>query len=224
MSAFKGRLVRIILCGAILAIGLGLLAWKVDVGVLVARCIGVLREAGPGAFFTAMAVLPVFGFPLSPFTFAAGPVFGPTMGAGPVVLCAILATVVNVALSYWVAARALRPLMERLMTWLGYELPQMPAGTAWEAALLVRIVPGTPFFLQSYLLGLARVPFGIYMVVSSLVPAAYIVGTILAGDALMRKDPGALAVGGVVFVLAAVGLHRLRRKLRTARRARAAAE
>jgi len=203
--------------------GLGLLAWKVDVGTQVTRCIGVLRGAGPVPFFAAMAVLPVFGFPLSPFTFAAGPVFGPTMGAGPVVLCAILATVVNVALSYWMAARALRPLMERLMTWLGYELPKMPAGTAWEAALLVRIVPGTPFFLQSYLLGLARVPFGIYMVVSSLVPAAYIAGTILAGDALMRKDPGALAVAGVVFVLAAVGLHRLRKKLQAARRVRATA-
>jgi len=145
------------------------------------------------------------------------------MGAGSVVVCAILATVVNVALSYWVAARGLRPLMERLMKWLGYDLPKMPEGTAWEAALLVRIVPGTPFFLQSYLLGLARVPFGIYMVVSSLVPAAYIIGTILAGDALMRGDKGALAAAGLVFALAAVGLHRLRKKLQAARRARAVA-
>ncbi|HTJ77813.1 MAG TPA: VTT domain-containing protein [Rariglobus sp.] len=215
---------RIILCAAVLVIGLGLVAWKMDLGAEITRCIGFLREAGPAPFFTAMAVLPVFGFPLSPFTFAAGPVFGPTMGAGAVVMCAILATVVNVALSYWVAARALRPLMERLMKWLGYELPRMPEGTAWEASLLVRIVPGTPFFLQSYLLGLAGVPFGIYMVVSSLVPAAYIVGTILAGDALMRRDPGALAAAGAVFVLAGAGLHRLRKKLQAARRARASAE
>ena len=222
MRVSQGRLVRIILCLVILAAGLGVLAWRVDVGGQITRFIEVLRHAGPGPFFIAMAVLPIFGFPLSPFTFAAGPVFGPTMGAGPVVACAILATMVNVALSYWVAARALRPLMERLMKWLGYSLPQMPAGTAWKAALLVRIVPGTPFFLQSYLLGLARVPFGVYMVVSTLVPTAYIVGTILAGDALMRGDKGALAVAGGVFLLAVVGLQRLRKKLQAARRARMA--
>lgn len=222
MIASKGRLVRIILCAAVLAAGLGLLAWRVDVGGQVSRCVEALREAGPAPFFTAMAVLPVFGFPLAPFTFAAGPVFGPTMGAGTVVACAILATMVNVALSYWVAARALRPLAERLIKWSGHELPRMPEGTDWEVSLLVRIVPGTPFFLQSYLLGLARVPFGVYIVVSSLVPAAYIAGTILAGDALMRGDRGALAAAGVMLALAAVGLHRLRKKLQAARRARAA--
>lgn len=223
MRPFSTRVVRIILCLAVLAAVFAMLAWKMNLGGQIERCVVVLREAGPGAFFTAMAVLPVFGFPLSPFTFAAGPVFGPTMGAGAVVACAILATVVNVALSYWVAARGLRPLMERLMKWLGYKLPEMPAGAVWEAALLVRIVPGTPFFLQSYLLGLARVPFGIYMVVSTLVPMAYIAGTILAGDALMRGDKGALAAAGVLFALAAFGLHRLRKKLQAARRARLAA-
>ncbi len=109
MSVSQGRPVRIILWLAMLAAGLGVLAWRFDLGAQITRCIEVLRHAGPGPFFTAMAVLPIFGFPLSPFTFAAGPVFGPAMGAATVVACAILATVVNVALSYWVAARALRP-------------------------------------------------------------------------------------------------------------------
>ncbi len=224
MSVFKSRSGRIVLGVGVMAVGIGLLARHADAGAWIGRCVAVLREAGPGPFFAAMAVLPVFGFPLSPFTLAAGPVFGPRLGAGAVVTCAIAATVVNVALSYWVAARGLRPLMERLMRWLGHELPRLPSGTAWEAALLMRIVPGTPFFLQSYLLGLARVPFGVYMVVSTLVPAAYIAGTILAGDALMRGDKGALAAAGAVVLLAGAGLHRLRKKLLAARRARLAPE
>ena len=39
----------------------------------------VVRDAGPWMFFGAMAVLPAVGFPMSPFTLSAGPVFGPVM-------------------------------------------------------------------------------------------------------------------------------------------------
>src|SRR5688572_11119184 len=76
------------------------------------RVVETLRDAGPIPFFTAMTLLPTIGFPLSPFTLAAGPVFGPTMGVGWVVVCGILAITVNVALTYWLAARAFRPVAE----------------------------------------------------------------------------------------------------------------
>jgi len=219
MSVSRSRLVRSILCLVVACAGLALLAWRMDLGALVKQCVGILREAGPGPFFVAMAVLPVFGFPLSPFTIVAGPVFGPTMGLGPVVACAILATTANVALSYWVAARALRPLMVRLLAWLGFTLPALPEGSGWEIVVLVRLVPGLPFFAQSYLLGLARVPFGPYLLVSTLVPAGYITATVMTGDALMHGDRRMLAVAGVVFVLVAVVMHRLRKRLMAARRA-----
>ena len=117
-----------------------------------------LRAAGPWAFFAGMALLPAVGFPLMPFTFAAGPVFGPTMGVGPVIACALAAVVVNVALSYWLATRALRPLVSRLATWLGYRLPEAGARSAWQVTTIVRLAPGLPFFMQSYLLGLVRTP------------------------------------------------------------------
>jgi hypothetical protein len=57
-----------------------------------------LREAGPVAFFAAMALLPMAGFPMAPFILAAGPVFGPELGAGWVIACAVGAVAVNVAL------------------------------------------------------------------------------------------------------------------------------
>lgn len=212
-SESRIRFIRTALCVTILIAAVALLVWSVDLGALVKQCIGFLREAGPGPFFMAMAVLPVVGFPLSPFTFVAGPVFGPTMGVGTVIACAILATVVNVALSYWVAARALRPLMVRLLAWLGYALPVLSAGAGWEIVVLVRLVPGLPFFAQSFLLGIARVPFGSYLLVSTLVPAGYITATVLTGDALMHGDRRMLAVGGAVFVVVAAGLHRLRKRL-----------
>ena len=75
------------------------------------RVVELVRDAGPVPFFTAMTLLPIVGFPLSPFTLTAGPVFGPTMGVTTVVLCAILTIAINVAVSYWLAS--LFPKLER---------------------------------------------------------------------------------------------------------------
>lgn len=191
------------------------LAFVVPFGPLLKKWIEFFRAAGPVPFFCAMAVLPIVGAPLSPFIAVAGPVFGPILGVGTVIGCTIAAVAVNVALSYGLAVCAVRPLVERAARWLGYEMPTLPSGTAWEIALLTRILPGPPFFIQSYLLGIARVPFRIYMVVSVLVPAVYLSAAILAGDALMRRDWRGLVLPAVLFAVAAFALRRLRKRLQT---------
>lgn len=200
------------------------LVWGAEAKAAANQVMGELREAGPWVFFVAMALLPLAGFPLAPFTLAAGPVFGPRMGAPAVTLCAVVAVAANVALSYWISARALRPLVSRLLGRFGWKLPEAPVKSALELTLLLRVVPGTPFFVQSYLLGLARVPFGLYLVISVGVPAAYIAGTILAGDALGRGDRGRLAAAGVLCAVAGAGLHFLRKRLTRRVRERRAAE
>jgi uncharacterized membrane protein YdjX (TVP38/TMEM64 family) len=177
------------------------------------RVITTLREAGPGPFFGAMAVLPGLGFPLSAFLAVAGPVFGPTMGVGLVIACAIAAITVNVAWSYWAAARVLRPVAKWIVQRLGYGLPEISSGAAWSAILILRIVPGIPFFLQSLLLGLARVSFGPYLLVSVLVPAAYVTAMITLGDALIRGDRLAMAGAGALFFVAGGIIDQVRRYL-----------
>ena len=206
------------LIAAVIAVALaGASHWSelkaaVDAGVL------RLREAGPVVFFLGMALLPAVGFPLMPFSLAAGPVFGPTMGAGPVIACAISAVVINVALSYWLAARALRPLVARLAELLGYRLPVNRAETAWQITTLVRVAPGLPFFMQSYLLGLTRVPFVPYLTMSTLIPAAYLTAIILGGNALWEGRTGTVLIAlGLLGVVGAV-VHLLR-KLQAAKSA-----
>ncbi len=171
---------------------------------------GVLREAGPLAFFAAMAVLPAFGFPLMPFTLIAGPVFGPQLGVGVTIGCAIAAVATNVAFSYWLAASALRRWVLRLADWLGYRLPEMPAGAAWQLVTVVRLAPGLPFWMQSYLLGVIRAPFVAYVTLSTLIPAGYIAATIAGGDALARGRgrTAVLAFAVLGFIAAAVHLWR----------------
>jgi len=213
MDARKKRLVVILVALVLLGGVAGVLALQMDLGVQIKRCLEFVRAEGAGVFFAAMAVLPLFAFPLSPFIFSAGPVFAPTLGTGTVIACGVAAIMANVSLSYWFGAYALRPWMERLVIWLGYKLPQLPAGRDWEFTLVVRVVPGTPFFLQSYLLGLARVNFWIYLFVSTLVPTAYLVAAVVAGDALVQGDKSKLVIAGVLFAVVVFSLHLLRKRL-----------
>jgi uncharacterized membrane protein YdjX (TVP38/TMEM64 family) len=212
IRAQKIRLLRLgVIVGIILVAGIVL--WRhFEVRAQMDRVVEMLRAAGPVPFFVAMALLPAVGFPLSAFTLVAGPVFGPTMGIGAVILCAILAVTFNVALMYWVAARALRPTVSRLVQWLGYRLPEeIQPRTAWPAILVLRLVP-SPFCVQSVLLGLARVPFGPYMLVSIIVPSAYATAVITMGDALMRGDRWAMVGAGALFIIVGIVLHVLRKR------------
>ena len=192
------------------------LAGHFDVRARMDEVVGSVREAGPIPFFTAMTLLPAVGFPLSAFTLVAGPVFGPTMGVGVVVLCGILAIAINVALSYWLASRALRPVAEWVVRKVGYRLPEIQPHAAWLAIIILRTVPVTPFCVQSIILGLARVPFGPYMLVSVVVPSIYATAMILLGDALMRGDRWAIVGAGAIFIVVGVILHVMRKRYRAA--------
>jgi uncharacterized membrane protein YdjX (TVP38/TMEM64 family) len=179
--------------------------------------VAYFRDWGPLPFFVAMAVLPAIGFPLAPFFVAVGLVFGPTLGIGNVIVCSIVSVGVNVALCYGIAASALRPFVARFVKWLGRELPVMKTGNAYEIVFLVRILPGLPFFLQSYLLGLARAPFIPYMIVSTVVPTVFLTSMILFGDGIWSGNRWGIAAGCVLILVASVVAHRARKRLAAAR-------
>jgi uncharacterized membrane protein YdjX (TVP38/TMEM64 family) len=196
-----------VLVGVVLTTGL---AEAADAAVL------NLRSAGPVVFFAAMAVLPAVGFPLMAFTLAAGPVFGPTLGAGWVIVWSLAAVVANLLLTYWLANWAVRPLVGRLLTYFEYRLPDRTTDSPWQVAAIVRLTFGPPFWVQSYLLGLIRVPLVPYLVVSTSVMAGYIVALVCGGDAIAHGN-GRLAFAAVgILVVFVLALHLWRR--RTARR------
>ena len=219
MPAVPSRRTRQILLLVLAVLLLFWLGLEFDLRGHANRCLVFLRTAGPWPFFVAMALLPAVGFPMAVFTVTAGEVFGPTLGVGTVIACAIGAQIANMTLCYWIAGHALRPWVARLAAWFGYALPVVPSGSAWEIVLLVRIIPGLPFFAQNYLLGLARIPFGIYLLISSLVHAGLVVGAILAGDALARGDPWALAAGELMILVAVAIVFHLRRRWKNASQA-----
>ena len=206
----KRLLVKLAVLAVILIAAAALALLGFDWKGAIETCLRLVRDAGPLAFFAALAVLPAFGFPVSPFTLSAGPAFAPTIGLPAVIAATCAALFVNVLLSYALARWWLRPWLEKLVIRLGYRLPEVRPDNAWDIALLLRVTPGPPFFVQSYVLGLTRVPLGIYLVCSLAVSWLYSIGLVVFGEALLqgRGRMVFLAVALLVGAIAATGLIR----------------
>lgn len=195
------------------------LAHTVGFAALAQQVVEQLRMLGAPLFFLAMATLPAIGFPLLPFAVAAGPAYAPELGIVGVIGCAIVAVAVNVALSYFVAARLLRGPVHAVLRRFGYSVPALDPRDGWLVTLLVRVVPGPPFWVQSYALGLLRVPLPAYLAISTLVPAGYLSAAILLGDAMLHGRPRQALVAAAAFGVVAAGFALTRRWLAHSRRA-----
>lgn len=208
----KSNLVKFaVLAVVLLAVAVALIFRGFDVKALIQQGLDLIRGAGPVAFFTAMALLPAVGVPLSAFALTAGPVFGPQLGMGWVIFLALSAIGTNMALTYFLASRALRPLLEKLFVRLGYKLPSAGAEDATDLIILLRVTPGVPFTVQNYLLGLAGVPFGKYLLVSCLTSWPLNAAVILFSDALLHGK-GKIAFIALSLILALMAATQLVRK------------
>ncbi|TAG32611.1 MAG: DedA family protein [Verrucomicrobia bacterium] len=153
-----------------------------------------VRGLGAGWFFVAFALLSGVGVPVSVFSFSAGPVFGPVLGLPTVLALAGLSLAVSLTISYGLARYGLRPWVKRLLNYLGYEVPRVPPEKHHMVTAVARITPGPPYVLQSFLLGLAEVPFFTYLWISWLISTANTSLVIVAGDALAHGNAASRAV------------------------------
>lgn len=202
-----GVLVIVVLGACVLALR------GVDLRALVDRVMDFIRDAGPWVFFGGIAVLPALGAPLMAFTITAGEAFAGQMTLGGVLAAVLAAIAVNLALTHWLARRAVRPLLEKLLNRFGYTVPRTTAGNALSVALLVRLTPGPPFFLQSYILGLADVPFRLYMLVSWLCVLPWAVGAVVLGRGVLNGNLKVAAMGLGVIIAAVAAVQLVRRKV-----------
>jgi len=197
----------------VVVVGAVLVARGLDLKALLQQGLDIIRAAGPVAFFSAMAILPALGAPILTFSLSAGPVFSERIGVGWVIVLALLALLINMSLTYFLASRALRPLLEKLFVRLGYKLPEVEKGDATDLIILLRVTPGVPFCVQNYLLGLARVPFGKYIVLSCLFMWGFNVAIILFGDALLHGKGKVALIALILFVALTAATHLVRRHL-----------
>ena len=170
-----------------------------------------VRTAGPLAYFSAMAILPGLGAPMLTFALPVGSIFVPTLGMPMVVFWSLVATTVNLVLTYALARRGLRPVLNGLVKRLGYKLPEVESGDVIDLIVILRLTPGIPFLVQNYLLGLADVPPGRYLTVSGLLVLPQATAFVLFGNALMSGQGRLVLVAIGVLAVVSAGTHLVRR-------------
>jgi len=207
----RSLLIKLGVVALVLVVAAVMVARGLDLKSLVQQGLDLIRSAGPVVFFVAMATLPAVGAPLLAFSLSAGPVFGEKLGLWPVIGLSLLAILVNMALSYFLASRALRPLLEKLFTLLGYKLPRAESGDATDLIILLRVTPGIPFPVQNYLLGLAQVPFWKYLGLSGAIIGSMTVALILFGDALLHGKGKVALIALSLFLALTAATHLLRK-------------
>ena len=196
MKKRKLPVVKLGLVAVALGVGAVAVLRGADGPALVERGMAMIRSVGPVGFFAAMAVLPTVAVPMSLFTITAGEAFAAQMSLGGVIAVALVVLALNLALTYWAARYALRPALTGLLKRYGYSVPRVTPDNALAVTLLLRLTPGPPYAVQGYVLGIAEVPFGLYMIASWLCQAPWVVGFIVFGQGLLKGN----------FVLAAKGL------------------
>lgn len=172
-----------------------------------------VRAAGAAVFFSAMAVLPSFGFPLSVFSVAAAPAFAGEIGLFWVFFLCGAALGISLVISYVSSRYLMRPWVERLIVWLGYKLPEVSRDNHGVVIFLVQVTPGVPFVLKGLFLGLMAVPFRLYLLISWAITYAYICIFILFADSL-AQGKGLRVIGAVsAFLALGTALHLFRKRM-----------
>ena len=165
----------------------------------------------PSALFWALVVLPGLPVPTSALLLTAGAVWRDR----PLVACllCILAMLLNMIWTYWVAAGPGRRLVEKILASTSVRIPALPRGDHLRIILILRLTPGMPLFLQNYVLGFLHVPFRLYLPLSIVCSGIMASGIVLSGAGLADGRMLPMLVGISLIVLAVVLTHLVRRWL-----------
>lgn len=155
-----------------------------------------LKGAPPLLVFLAVVLLPLSGFPASPLYMLSGGIWGLSGGC----FVAGVATIISLALSHRIGRSFLSPVLERLLRARSITIPKVSSRNQLIIILIVRFTPGVPFALQNYLLALAGVPFGPFMLVSVPINCAFVAGFILMGDSLFSGEIGGILMATAVLL------------------------
>lgn len=210
------RFHRLALAGTVFGAGAVLLAWKMGVDAAMLKSGWKASEQylmeRPWLLFAGLVVLPGLPVPTSALLFLAGTVWRDR----PVAACGIClaAIVLNMTWTYWMAARPGRGLVEKFLAAGSLRIPELPKDNQLRVILLLRLTPGVPFFIQNYLLGFLKVPFGLYLPVSAGCNALISVGVVLSGAGVADGNLKPLITGVGLIVVGVVFVQMIRQKLR----------
>jgi uncharacterized membrane protein YdjX (TVP38/TMEM64 family) len=116
------------------------------------------QDRHPGLFIALMILLPMLGFPISPFLIMVAIKFGP-FGATAVTA---LIFALHLVAAYLLAHSVLRPQISKLLSKVKYSLPEIQQRRRLPFSLIFMALPGLPYTVKNYILATLNIPFRIY--------------------------------------------------------------
>ena len=180
----------LILCFSLISFILGGILYKyIDLSVIFASfkaCINTLGKLNPIVYMISISVLPAFGVPVSLFYIVSGLAYD----LNTALVVSSIGIMNNLLLTYWLTKSFLHKPIQGFLLKKGFPRVKVPAEEVLKITLLIRILPGLPFFLQSYLLGIISIPFLPYFIISILTQFMWAVLYIIFGNALHESSWG----------------------------------
>lgn len=170
-----------------------------------------IRDIGQLPFFAGMTLLPLIGFPVTPFYLLGGAVFGEWHA----LLATAISLATNLVLSYAIAHRWMRRQLTDLLARRGRSLPDARKRNVWLYAAAIRLAPGPSLCVKNYLVALANVPLKPYLIISWPIGMGYAAGLIIVGDSLIDRRGIGLAVGALILIMLGSLLAFLRIRIRS---------
>ena len=143
---------------------------------------------GPCVFFLAMTIIPLVGFPMLAFLIVSSSLYSKSLGVYTALTLSLIAMSSNMVISYYLASKRLRPVIELFVKRWEFKMPQLADHNSSNFILLVRLSPVIPFFAQNYVLGIMQVPFIRYILISVALNWPVSIGIFLFGDAIFKGD------------------------------------
>lgn len=174
---------------------------------IVQHKVNIIARTHPAYLCSAIAILPLAGFPVSALYVLTGIIHGFWLGTA----LACVGVFVNMVISYWLAARIFRTPLQAILNRRGYSIPRIETAHINRTIVIVRLTPAFPYFVQNYLLGVAHIPFSRYLLLSMLLQFPMAALAIATGGALFEGKLG-LALLALSLLVAAGLFYSILRK------------
>jgi uncharacterized membrane protein YdjX (TVP38/TMEM64 family) len=129
--------------------------------------------------FVSIAILPGLILPCAPLLILAG-IWGTKFGVLEACIFSVIALIINLIWTYWFSYGPGRILINKLLIKFNYQIPELPSKNLIQWAIILRLTPGIPFIFTNYALGLLKMPFFQYIIVSTPIISITDCGFILA--------------------------------------------
>ena len=156
------------------------------------------------AYTLAIFILPIFFFPVSLIFMIAGnkAACGECSFWEVYAFCALGLTL-NVLFTYFLAA-FFGSFAERLLAKRGVSVPKVRSDDECEVILLIRMIPGNPLIIQNYILGLARVNYLKYVLISVPFQLITLAAYMYFGESVFEGDFAGISMAVSLIVILAL--------------------